>query len=325
MHDASGPDESGASSRSGTDPAYVSVVAKLAIRHTLNLNASAANGTLPQGALPLPNTFTADDLREVGEGLRLLTEDMPTSTGKSGKYHLEFAGWVYGSHYKQADVTMINFPFQFGMDKSTLANDLVAYPGGFQQMSAMPTIIGFLDVSANAGASTAAGTAAKSLADQYFHNLTTQCMEGPFNMWMEKTNFSKDGVRHATNGAPNYYTTHGGWLQSVTAGYAGIRVNNSRLEIHHATVLPQTTGLAVMGVQFRGFTLDFEITVTSAVFHSQAAAGNLKLTMHTPSGDQRPGSTSALRISPVDGAHFILKPDEAVFLQTNGVIFIEGV
>ena len=109
-------------------------------------------------------------------------------------------GYQLGQHIKQSDATMLNYPFNYPMDPGTLANDMVAYPitaknQNMEGMNIMPLVVGWRD----AGNDT--------MAAHLYSKLSTELIEGPFYMWMEKTDGSAS--------APNYLTSPGGWLQAT--------------------------------------------------------------------------------------------------------------
>lgn len=61
----------------------------------------------------------------------------------------------------------------------------------------------------------------------------------PFNVWSE--------APPGTNGAGNFITGAGGFLQSIINGYGGVRLHFDRLEITKTLVPPGTTNLTFNG------------------------------------------------------------------------------
>merc|ERR1712194_34084 len=109
---------------------------------------------------------------------------------------------------------------------------------------------------------------------------------------MEQTNFSHDGhVLPQTTKAPNYLTTPGNWLQSVWAGFGGLRLNQSRLELHSPAVLPNSTSLHLRSIQFRGSRLDIHVLASGSLGIALKEAGKVPLSVTSPDGKTQPLST----------------------------------
>jgi hypothetical protein len=129
--------------------------------------------------------------------------------------------------------------FAYPMELDTLENDLLAYPitaknSNMEGMNIMPLVVGWRDVGNDtmAAALCVVCDLACDLACDItgllllnflrvcsYANLSTQLIEGPFYMWMEKT--------LASAGAPNYLTSPGGWMQATWAGWGGLRLGAS--------------------------------------------------------------------------------------------------
>lgn len=79
----------------------------------------------------------------------------------------------------------------------------------------------------------------------------------PFYEWHE-------GVGHegsSAQGAPNFITGAGGWLQSVSIGYGGLRWERPGvLTLRDPQPLPNSTALKLRGVVFLGARLDIVAT-----------------------------------------------------------------
>ena len=84
----------------------------------------------------------------------------------------------------------------------------------------------------------------------------------PFYTWHEGN--STDGS--AEQGAPNLVTGAGGFLQSVWAGYGGVRFDRSdgALTLKAPRPLPNSTRLVLRGLHFLGARLDVEASVGTA-------------------------------------------------------------
>ena len=100
----------------------------------------------------------------------------------------------------QSDASMLFYPFNYPMSLQTLSNDMTAYPitsknANMEGMDIMPLVVGWR----------AAGN--DTMAAELYQKLSTELLEGPFYMWMEKSDHSAS--------APNYLTSPGGWLQAT--------------------------------------------------------------------------------------------------------------
>ena len=58
------------------------------------------------------------------------------------------------------------------------------------------------------------------------------------------------------NGASNFITGAGGFLQALTSGYAGIRIKYDRLDINPRLPPGGTTALHLIGVDYLGSSID---------------------------------------------------------------------
>ena len=110
---------------------YVAVVAKISIAAALEL-----------APLVGDSSFPASEIAAKGAAILVgLNHSFPSSDergpARNGSWHPEYLctgipctgdGYQLGQHIKQADVTMLNFPFGWPIEKQTLSNDLTAYP-----------------------------------------------------------------------------------------------------------------------------------------------------------------------------------------------------
>ena len=87
-----------------------------------------------------------------------------------------------------------------------------------------------------------------TLAAELYANLSTQLIDGPFFMWMEKT--------RGESGAPNYLTSPGGWLQATWAGWGGLRLTNDSLVLRSSRPPPGCDTMTMHSVRYRGNLLD---------------------------------------------------------------------
>ena len=260
FQDASGPDESGASTDKRGGSVYIAVVAKTIIGVAADLAATAGDASFPVARMRataanitvfLNKTLPNDGQFNISAGWHpeYTCKGDPSCTG---------AGYQIGDHIKQSDATMINYPFNYAMEKGTLRNDLQIYPitGKNQEMEGMnimPLVVGWRDVGDDA------------MAAALYHNLSTQLIEGPFYMWMEKT--------AGEGGAPNYLTSPGGWMQATFAGWGGLRLLDTGLLIKNAVPPPGCTSMTLRSVRFRGVLLDIRIENSGGLSVSASRSG----------------------------------------------------
>lgn len=166
-----------------TDSVFTNTVASIALRIAIN-------------ATRLANQ-PADPLWEaVAARLRILFDP-------ELHIHPEYAGYA-GGEIKQADVILLGYPLGIALNATVRANDLKYYgPRTDRNGPAMTwsmQAIGYLEVGLHQEAS-------KYFVQGYSN------IQAPFNVWTETPQ----------GGAVNFITGAGGFLQSVWAGYFGIR------------------------------------------------------------------------------------------------------
>ena len=87
--------------------------------------------------------------------------------------------------------------------------------------------------------------------DFYFTKSAAQNVFGPFRIWSEAP---------GGGGCPNFLTGAGIYLQSVWAGYGGLRLNDDSLEITTPPRCPpNTTGFAIRRMEYRGARMDYVV------------------------------------------------------------------
>lgn len=166
---------------------------------------------------------------EVGRGMTLLYD-------KEKDFFPQFEGYVQGTLIKQADVVLLGYPLEFQMENSTKANNLEIYSrvtrsNGPAMTWAMHTI-GHLELGQ------------LQEAEQMFTKSYQQYIRAPYNVWSE----NGDG----TDGAGNFITGAGGFLQSIIFGYAGIRLHNGQIVITKPLLLPSTSRLYIPEINYLG-------------------------------------------------------------------------
>ncbi|XP_065085589.1 protein-glucosylgalactosylhydroxylysine glucosidase-like [Ochlerotatus camptorhynchus] len=174
---------------------------------------------------------------EVAKGMTLLHDE-------EKDFYPQFEGYQQGTPIKQADVVLLGYPLEFPMNSSTKANNLEIYSkvtrsNGPAMTWAMHTI-GHLEL----------GQMVE--AENMFTKSYQQYMRAPYNVWSE----NGDGIE----GAGNFITGAGGFLQSVINGYAGVRLRNGELVITKPLLLPGTTRLYIPEINYLNVKLSLEVT-----------------------------------------------------------------
>ena len=164
------------------------------------------------------------------------------------EYHPEYEGFNITdpkSVVKQADTILINFPLMFpfeGDREAARRNDLEYYsritdPNGPAMTHSMFSI-GWNEI----------GESAKAHA-AFEHNMADNIQE-PFYVWSE--------VRGG-EGAANFITAAGGYLQALIFGYAGLRLDRDgdytlQFDMHP---LPHDEPYCLNGIKYRGSSFQF--------------------------------------------------------------------
>ncbi|CAL1536284.1 unnamed protein product [Lymnaea stagnalis] len=175
---------------------------------------------------------------EIADKLRLLYDpDLD--------YHPEYEGFTNSVYTKQADVVLLGYPLMADMDRSTRENDLVIYEKttpirSSPAMSWGMFLLGWLEL----------GNETK--AEELFNRTVINAQE-PFLVWSEYA----DG-----DGATNFLTGMGGYLQMVMFGYGGCRIHDDRLTFN-PILLPGTSRVKFTGLDYRGVSFALEYSEKS--------------------------------------------------------------
>ncbi|XP_053673426.1 protein-glucosylgalactosylhydroxylysine glucosidase-like [Anopheles nili] len=179
--------------------------------------------------------------------------------------HPEYKEYTFGTQIKQADVVLLGYPLEFPMKESTKANNLQLYsmvtrPDGPAMTWAIHTI-GHLDLNE-------LGHAAAMFRKSY-----QQYLRAPFYVWSE----NGDGA----DGAGNFITGAGGFLQSLINGYAGVRLRHGQMVINNPRLPLGATRLFLPELNFAGvqFALDIGANGFRITFGSSAAESFAKLSL----------------------------------------------
>lgn len=177
---------------------------------------------------------TADPVwKKVADGLKI-----PVDTKLN--IHPEFDGYN-GQIVKQADVTLLQYPWAVPMSPSLAQNDLDYYkehtdPNGPSMTDAIAAING-----------AALGSPGCQVYD-YLRNSVEPYQAAPFNQWYETRN----------GGAFNFTTGQGGYLQEFLYGFTGMRWGTDAVTID-PFLPPQLPGVNITGVKWQGRTFDLSV------------------------------------------------------------------
>merc|ERR1712217_751121 len=100
-----------------------------------------------------------------------------------------------------------------------------------------------------------------SKADAYFQKSTLDNVYGPFKIWSE----SQGG-----GGCPNFLSGAGGYLQSIWAGYAGIRFSDDSLHIFSPRIPPGgAKAMTIRQLHFAGAKINVRVTLNGTLIGLQ--------------------------------------------------------
>jgi len=154
--------------------------------------------------------------------------------------HLQYDGYD-GETIKQADVVMLQYPWEHPMPAEVARNDLDHYvprtdPDG-------PSMTDSIHAIAHA----ALGTPGSASYD-FMRRSVDPFLRGPFNQFAEG--------RHG--GAFTFTTGHGGFLQVFLYGFSGMRWREDRLRLD-PSLPPQLDGITLRRIAWQGRELDVAI------------------------------------------------------------------
>jgi trehalose/maltose hydrolase-like predicted phosphorylase len=170
---------------------------------------------------------------KVADGLKI-----PVDAGAN--IHPEFDGYA-GQTVKQADVTLLQYPWAVPMAPGLAQNDLDYYqartdPNGPSMTDAIAVIAG----SALGSPGCAVYDSLRTSADPY--------LAAPFDQWYETR----------TGGAFDFTTGQGGYLQEFLYGFTGLRWGTDAVTVD-PFLPPQLPGVDLTGVKWHGRTFDVSV------------------------------------------------------------------
>ena len=200
------------------------------VNDSVNTNLSAAKALRFATAAAHTLDRTADPRwARVARGLRILFD-------KAQGIHPEYAGYP-GDAVKQADVTLLSYPWEHAQPRSVTKGDLDYYvprtdPGGPSMTDAIHSIV----TSQLGTPGCAAYTFTRRSADPF--------MRPPYDQFSEAR----------TGGAFTFTTGAGGFLQEFLYGYTGFRWRSHGIRLD-PSLPPQLTGVRASALHWRGRTI----------------------------------------------------------------------
>ncbi len=177
----------------------------------------------------------------VADGLKVPVDKLPGSAANDDQYyHPEFEGYS-GQIIKQADVTLLQYPWDVPMTPETALNNLNYY--------AQKTDVGGPSMTdAIAAINCAALGSSECSAYDYMISSVDPFLAAPFNQFYETRN----------GGAFNFTTGQGGYLQEFLYGFTGLRWGTDSITIDPflPTELP---GVDITGLKWQGRTFDLSV------------------------------------------------------------------
>jgi trehalose/maltose hydrolase-like predicted phosphorylase len=254
IDNVTGPDEE---NPDVNDEVYTNVAAKTTLQDAVE--AAAALGR------PAPPSWS-----QIAAGLVV-----PTSTMDGVQIHPEFSGYQ-DQLVKQADVTLLQYPWLYPMPASTATNDIDFYvprtdPGG----PSMSDAVNSIDTSA-------LGTPGCS-SFVYTERSYQPFIRDVFDQFSETK----------TGGAFTFMTGIGGFLQEFLYGYSGLRWQADDVQLA-PSLTSQLRGVILHNLSWRGRTFDVSVgprTTTVTVTSGPS------LPVSTPSGTRTVASGHALTLS----------------------------
>jgi len=162
-------------------------------------------------------------------------------------FHPEYDGYVLKQVVKQADTVLLGYPILYSMPPQVRRSDLEYYIGVTDANGPAMTwgmfSLGFLELQDF------------DKAAQFFNQSYQLNINLPYFSWMETPN----------GGCSHFITGAGGFLQGVFAGYGGVRIRDSSLDLN--PYLPENSSyVKLRAVHYLGNQLDVFYNSTTTVF-----------------------------------------------------------
>lgn len=189
------------------------------------------------------NHVTEDKWLKIADNMKIIYDDVLN-------YHPQYEGYNKGMAVKQADTILIGYPLLFPMNDSTRRNDLNFYVSVTRKSGPAMTYsmfaINYLDIGDLKDAN--------EMLDRSYKPY----IRGPFNVWNE--------VVEGEDGAVNFITGAGGFLQVIFNGFFGIRINLHFLEIKNPRLPSICRKIHINGISYLNSKLAISVKTNEAEF-----------------------------------------------------------
>ena len=201
---------------------------------------SATTDAGAQAALRIATNAAAIVGRPANPAWRTVAAGLKIPVDPALNIHPEFDGYA-GQTVKQADVTLLQYPWGVTMSPGLAQNDLDYYnqhtdPGG----PSMTDAIAAIDSAALGSPGCTVYTYLRDSADPF--------LSAPFDQWYE----TRDG------GAFTFTTGEGGYLQEFLYGFTGLRWGTDAITLD-PFLPPQLPGIDLTGLKWHGSTFDLSV------------------------------------------------------------------
>lgn len=189
------------------------------------------------------NHETEDKWLKIAENMKIIYDEVLN-------YHPEYEGYNKGMEVKQADTILIGYPLLFPMNESTRRNDLNFYVHATRKSGPAMTYsmfaINYLDIHD------------VSDANEMLDRSYKPYIRKPFNVWSE--------VVEGEEGASNFITGAGGFLQAIFNGFLGIRIHLKYLELKNPQLPERCNRINVKGILYMNSVFDINIDNNTSSF-----------------------------------------------------------
>lgn len=178
-------------------------------------------------------------------------------------YHPQYEGYEAGTEIKQADTVLVGYPLMFPMNRSTRENDLKLYCNATRSNGPAMTFsmyaINYLDVKD------------EPKANEMLRKSFEPHVRRPFNVWSE--------VVEGEEGATNFITGAGGFLQTICNGFLGIRLNLKCLEIRNPRLPETCERISIRGFSYLRSRFELKLSKNEAILVFFVLKDDLRLKM----------------------------------------------
>lgn len=178
-------------------------------------------------------------------------------------YHPQYEGYEAGTEIKQADTVLAGYPLMYPMNRSTRENDMKLYANATRSSGPAMTFsiyaINYLDVND------------EPKANEMLKKSFEPHVRRPFNVWSE--------VVEGEEGATNFITGAGGFLQTIFNGFLGIRLNLNCLEIRKPRLPENCDRIVVKGISYLKSKYELNLTKREMLLTFITLSDELTLTL----------------------------------------------